>query len=54
LPWWLGAKPLTGLRLESLRFVGGAGNAADAPRLTPGTPSLQRPTFVVYEGGRSR
>jgi hypothetical protein len=54
MPWWLNAKPLTGLRLESLRFVGGARGDTDAPRLTPGTPLPRRPTFVVYDGGRGR
>lgn len=52
-PWWLNAKPISGLRLESLRFVGGPADATDAPRLLTGEPGpLQRPTLVVYEGGR--
>jgi hypothetical protein len=54
MPWWLNARPLTGLRLESLRFVGGPNNLVEAPRLTPGATPLRRPTFVVYEGGRGR
>jgi hypothetical protein len=55
MPWWLNAKPLTGLRLETLRFVGGACDAYAAPRLTTGLPRPpQRPTLVVYEGGRAR
>jgi hypothetical protein len=54
IPWWLNARPLTGLRLESLRFVGGMNEAAEAPRLTSGAAPLRRPTFVVYEGGRGR
>jgi len=54
MPWWLNAKPLTGLRLETLRFVGGAENAHAAPRMTSGAPRpMQRPIFVVYEGGRN-
>lgn len=53
IPWWLNARPLTGLRLETLRFVGGASDTSEAPRLMAGVPRpLQRPTLVVYEGGR--
>jgi hypothetical protein len=55
IPWWLNAKPLSGLRLESLRFVGGLADATEAPRLLAGEPrALLRPIFTVYEGGRSR
>jgi len=55
MPWWLHARPLTGLRLETLRFVGGLADATQAPRFLAGDPRpLQRPTFVVYEGGRGR
>jgi hypothetical protein len=53
MPWWLNARPLTGLRLETLRFIGGESDAYEAPRFTTGLPRpLQRPQFVVYEGGR--
>ncbi len=55
MPWWLSTKPLTGLRLETLRFVGGASDVFAAPRLTVGAARPpQRPNFVVYEGGRGR
>jgi hypothetical protein len=55
MPWWLSAKPLTGLRLETLRFVGGASDIFTAPRLTAGASRApRRPSFVVYEGGRGR
>jgi hypothetical protein len=55
MPWWLNAKPLTGLRLETLRFMGGADDIFEAPQVTAGASrSPQRPTLVVYEGGRAR
>lgn len=54
-PWWLSTRPLTGLRLETLRFVGGASDVFTAPRFTAGeSRPPQRPSLVVYEGGRGR
>lgn len=47
-PWWLAARPLTGLRLESLRFVGGAADSPRAPRFI-----AARPLLVVHDGGRA-
>ncbi len=53
LPWWLNAKPVTGLRLETLRFVGGVSDAMAAPPFaTKAARPPQRPALVVYEGGR--
>lgn len=51
-PWWLGSKPLTGLRLEALRFVGGLNGAAAAPQFGPPPAAPRRPVFTVYDGGR--
>jgi hypothetical protein len=48
-PWWLAARPLSGLRLESLRFVGGAADRPQAPLFVAPT----RPVLVVHEGGRA-
>jgi hypothetical protein len=48
-PWWLTARPLTGLRLESLRFIGGAADRPQAPLFVAAT----RPLLVVYQGGRA-
>ncbi len=55
MPWWLGAKPITGLRLEALRFVGPTTDAVEPPRFAapPAQPS-GRPALVVYDGGRGR
>jgi hypothetical protein len=55
MPWWLTSKPVIGLQLETLRFVGGASDVLAAPRLTAGASRPpRRPSFVVYEGGRGR
>ncbi len=52
-PWWLTARPVTGLQLETLRFVGGVSDAIRAPHFMAAEPRpFRRPTFVVYEGGR--
>lgn len=48
-PWWLAARPLTGLRLESLRFVGGAADRPQAPLFVAAARSL----LVVHDGGRT-
>jgi hypothetical protein len=58
-PYWLGARPLTALRLESLRFLGPHVDTVAAPRFAaprpvsapPAAPAA-RPAFVVHQGGR--
>jgi hypothetical protein len=58
-PYWLGARPLTALRLESLRFLGPCVDIVAAPRFAapqaicaPLAATAARPSFVVYQGGR--
>jgi hypothetical protein len=52
MPWWLGSKPVTSLRLEALRFVGGLNDTSPAPCFGPPAAVPQRPVFTVYDGGR--
>lgn len=56
MPWWLGNRPLTGLTLQALRFVGPVVDVVAAPRFVapPAPPPAQRTPFVVYQGGRGR
>jgi hypothetical protein len=52
-PYWLGAKPVTGLEMGTVRHVG---PEVASPRITFVTPEPERIRvrhgFVVYSGGR--
>lgn len=50
IPYWLGVRPISALRLGSLRHIGAEG----APELVPGVENVRlRKGLVVFEGGRS-
>jgi hypothetical protein len=52
-PYWLGAQPLTALRLGPLRHLGPALAAMSAPSLVSGRAADEpRKPFVVHDGGR--
>ena len=52
-PYWLGAKPVTELKLGTLRHTGADNDISIAPRLIPAARgSRVRHGFVVYSGGR--
>jgi hypothetical protein len=55
-PYWLGARPLAALRLESLRFLGPRVDLVPAPRFAAAppvaAPPATRPFLVVHQGGR--
>lgn len=51
-PYWLGARPVAALRLESLRFLGPRVDTFAAPRFTAPPPAATRPSLIVHQGGR--
>jgi hypothetical protein len=52
--WWLGARPLGGLTLGTLRYVGPAGTPDFAPRAAPDASNIRvRHGLVVYDGGQA-
>ncbi len=60
LPFWLGSKPVTELRLTALRHIGPgpeafASGPALAPAQTPATTlPTDRPALALHDGGRMR
>jgi hypothetical protein len=54
MTWWVGARPLGGLSLGMLRYVGPTVTPELAPRVVPGASNMRiRHGLVVYDGGQA-
>jgi hypothetical protein len=52
--WWLGTRPLGGLTLGTLRYVGPTVTPNFTPRLVPNASNIRlRHGLVVYDGGQA-